>query len=214
MILDLGLADAILFVINIVTGFTIHEYAHARVASELGDETPREQNRLTLNPIAHISVVGFVMILFAGFGWAKPVQIDAEKYKNPRLGLALVAISGPLSNLIGACLAAGLFRLLHSSSVEALVGDVVFGYLLRFFLWATWINVMLGVFNLLPIPPLDGSRLVQALVPSGYESAIRLYFRIGTYILLAIIIATAVFHVSLLPIVPLTRAVSKWLLGT
>jgi Zn-dependent protease len=214
MIFDLEIKDAVLFVINIVIGFTIHEYAHARVAAELGDETPREQNRLTLNPIAHISMVGFVMILFAGFGWAKPVQIDAEKYKNPRLGYALVAVAGPLSNLLFACLAAGLFRLLYSFSVQVFVGGQVFTFVMRFFLWATWINVMLGVFNLLPIPPLDGSRLIHALVPSKYESLIQWYFRIGSYALLAIIVATVVFHVSLLPILPVTRVVSKWLLGT
>ena len=214
MIFDLEIKDAVLFVINIVMGFTIHEYAHARVAIELGDETPREQHRLTFNPIAHISIVGFVMILLAGFGWAKPVQIDAEKYQNPRLGYALVAVAGPLSNLLLACLSAGLFRLWYRFSEQVFVSDQVFTFVLRFFLWATWINVMLGVFNLLPIPPLDGSRLIHAFVPSKYESVIQWYFRIGSYVLLAIIVATVVFDVSLLPILAVTRAVSKWLLGT
>jgi len=214
MIFDLEIKDAVLFVINIVMGFTIHEYAHARVAAELGDETPHEQHRLTLNPIAHISIVGFVMILFAGFGWAKPVQIDAEKYRNPRLGYALVAVAGPLSNLLLACLSAGLFRLLYRFSGQVFVSDQAFTLVSRFFLWATWINVMLGVFNLLPVPPLDGSRLIHAFVPSKYDSVIKWYFRIGSYVLLAIIVATAVFDVSLLPILPVTRLVSKWLLGT
>ena len=151
----------------------IHEFAHGFTAVQLGDKTPKYQGRLTLNPFAHIDYFGALAILLFGFGWAKPVQINMRNFKNPKWGMAISALAGPLSNIIFAfltlCLWKGLF-LMGFRSVMYINGYV---YILLSYLIT--INIYLAVFNLLPIPPLDGSRLLSAFLPN------RIYYKIMQY---------------------------------
>jgi len=136
--------------------FPVHEFAHAAMAVALGDPTPRLQGRLTLNPLAHIDPTGAILILLAGFGWAKPVQWDPRRIRiDPRLGSILVALVGPFSNLLLAILAILLLRF------NLTLGSFVSDFLLDFVV----INVALFVFNLIPVPPLDGSHVLFALLP-------------------------------------------------
>lgn len=151
----------------------VHEYAHALIATKLGDNTPRYSGRLTLNPMAHISPMGAIMIFLCGFGYAKPVNVNPRNFKDPKKGMALTAIAGPISNLIMAFVCiflATLFANLYNSNPTLLFLAVYY-----FLYFAGVVNVNLAVFNLLPIPPLDGSRILQLLIPAKY------YFRFMQY---------------------------------
>lgn len=159
----------------------VHEYAHAFVATKLGDDTARLKGRLTLAPLAHIDLIGALMIFLVGFGYAKPVPVNPRKFKNPKAGMALTALAGPLSNVIMAF----LFLVLGNISL-ILYGktDMIFlSVAYSFFLFAARINVGLAVFNFIPIPPLDGSRIVNLIIPSKYYFKIMQYER---YIILGV----------------------------
>lgn len=168
---------AICFVVFCAT--PIHEYAHALIATKLGDDTPRITGRLTINPKAHIDPIGAILIFVCGFGFAKPVRVNMRNFKNPKRDMAIVALAGPVSNLIQAVVCVALAMIFLNVSSSAMY------YMSVFFLFAAQINVNLAVFNLLPVPPLDGSRLVSALLPAKYYFKLMQYER---YIHLALMI--------------------------
>lgn len=138
----------------------LHEFAHAFVAYKLGDDTPKYQGRLTLNPLAHFSLVGSIFMLFLDFGWAKPVITDARNFKNPRRDMALVALAGPLSNIFAACL--GGFALNFVSFISNASLAVWVSLFISYYIS---INVSLAVFNLIPLPALDGFKILEAFIP-------------------------------------------------
>lgn len=140
---------------------TIHELSHGWAAYHLGDPTAKINGRLTLNPLAHIDWVGLFLLLTVGVGWAKPVPVDMRNFRNPKTGMAITALAGPISNFLLAfvCMALGGF-VLRSGMQE-----IWSAYVLLFLCQLAVLNVGLGVFNLIPIPPLDGSRVVSAFLP-------------------------------------------------
>lgn len=144
----------------LVIAITVHEFAHALAADKLGDPTPRLQGRLTLNPLAHLDPIGTLMILITRFGWGKPVQFDPFNLANPRRDAALISIAGPISNLLTATALALLIRLGHfffaphgNLVIEAILTPIIF------------LNVALAIFNLIPVHPLDGGKILIGLLP-------------------------------------------------
>ncbi|HUZ17617.1 MAG TPA: site-2 protease family protein, partial [Spirochaetia bacterium] len=155
-----NIQQIVLLIPAVLVGFTFHEFAHAFTAVKLGDRTPIEQGRYTLNPIAHISIFGFLLILLVGFGWAKPVQFNRSNFKHPRRDEVLVALAGPLTNLLLAIFFVLVLKL-AVTLFPSITTDAANGYLIeRFLVSFVWINLVLFIFNLLPVPPLDGSHLV------------------------------------------------------
>lgn len=153
---------ASLFVVFCTLPF--HEYAHAFVATKLGDQTARLSGRLSLNPMRHIDPLGALMIVLVGFGYAKPVPVNPRNFKNPKVGMALTALAGPCANLLMAI----VFLLLKNIILLFPTSNPIVLALAYFFIFAASINIGLAVFNLLPIPPLDGSRILQLIIPSKY----------------------------------------------
>ncbi len=165
----------------------IHEYAHGLIATKLGDPTPRYQGRLTLNPMAHIDWFGALCMILFGVGWARPVQVNARYFKSPKWGMALTAAAGPIANLIMA-----LIFLFITNGISVLAGFIpavasygIYPYYFVFYI--AQINVYLAVFNLIPIPPLDGSRLLSALLPYKYYYKLMRYEQYSFIILMAIL---------------------------
>ena len=148
---------------------SFHEFAHAWMASKCGDNTAARMGRLTLNPMAHLDVMGSLMILFVGFGWAKPVPVDSRNLRDPRKDMMKVAAAGPLSNLLLAMLVGMAWRLLGGTN---LLLDTNFPVLIFYF---TQINIALAVFNLIPVSPLDGSQIFSGyLMKTNPELALKI----------------------------------------
>lgn len=173
-------------VIALVIGFTVHEFAHAWAADFFGDDTPRQYGRLTLNPLAHLDVLGSILLLTAGFGWAKPVPINpyALGRRSP-LAVMWVSLAGPLSNFLMAILVAIPIRIILSSpSLMIAMADQIFLItLIEYFLR---INLVLMLFNLLPIAPLDGSKIAVAIWPESWSRVVEQTEAYGSYILMGL----------------------------
>ncbi|MCL2411501.1 MAG: site-2 protease family protein [Treponema sp.] len=190
------------FLPGVLLGLTVHEYFHAFAAYKLGDNTARDQGRLTLNPVKHIDVIGLLFIIFAGFGWAKPVQFNPENLSNPRRDKAIIAAAGPLSNLVLGILFCFALRAVLESGVAP--SDFI-GHLYMVLLYAAVINFGLFVFNLLPIPPLDGSHIVFSGLNLSYDTETKIR-KLGLPILFLVIIAQNHLDIPIIPIMPIVRA--------
>jgi Zn-dependent protease len=175
----------------IIIAFTIHEFSHALAAEWLGDPTPKMLGRLTLNPVAHIHGLGFLLLLLVGFGWGKPVPFDPSRLKSPRWGSALVGLAGPASNLIMAALSLLALAVL---SGQGMAGNTLLSI---FLLFLFQFNVVLMVFNLIPIPPLDGSKLLFAIIPDSRDDIRQMLSNYGPFILLFLVIFDAALPVSI-----------------
>lgn len=185
--MNIDIIQKLLILPGILLGFSFHEYAHAQVAVWLGDDTPRLQGRLSLSPRTHIDPLGFIFILLAGFGWAKPVQINPRNFKNPKRDDILVSLAGPVMNLLIALFFLILMKILSSISIPFLP-QKLYATVMDVFNYTVWINVVLFVFNLIPIPPLDGSHIFFGLLGLKEKPIYYQIYTKGNFILILLII--------------------------
>ena len=174
-------ADMIFRIPALLMALTIHEYAHARAAVNLGDPTPRLHGRLTLNPVAHLDPLGLIMLWLFKFGWAKPVPINPSNFRNWRKGTIIVSLAGPLSNIGLAFLTAFIFALVEKLGFKLnypmeMTASLIIGY-----------NILFAVFNLLPIPPLDGSKVLAGFLPVKYGDYFERFEQYGPFLLIALV---------------------------
>lgn len=174
------------YLINALVLFTavpVHECAHAWVAEKMGDDTGRKQGRITLNPFAHLTLWGSLMMILVGFGWGKPVMVDSRNFKNPKKGMVLTSLAGPASNFIMAFLSMIVYKVLAFLSFAK--DSSTLDMMATVFVYITLINISLAVFNFLPIPPLDGSKIFNAILPEKWYFTIMKY---ENFIFIALII--------------------------
>jgi len=165
----------------ILVVIAVHEYAHALVATLLGDPTPKQQGRLTLNPIDHIDPIGLIMLIFFRFGWARPVPINPRYFREPRKGAAMVAAAGPLANFTFAFLLSLLTRYVtvYLGPLSLVFDNIIY--------YAVFINIALGVFNLIPIPPLDGAHILEYYLGPRHDATFEAMERYGILLLIMIL---------------------------
>ena len=175
-----SMKEMLLRVLSVLLCLTVHETCHGFVAYALGDPTAKRQHRLSLNPLHHIDWFGLAMMVVAGFGWAKPVPVNPNYFKNPKRGMAITALAGPLSNFVLA------IALLWGTKLVWLYTTAE-GWLL-FLLQTALLSIGLGVFNLIPIPPLDGSKILLSLLPERPYRLVLRYERIGIVVLWLVVL--------------------------
>jgi Zn-dependent protease len=200
---ELNLAQIVGIAVALVVGITFHEFSHAFIADQLGDHRPRALGRVSLNPVAHIDPMGAIVFVLAGFGWGKPVPVNVYALRPGRVGMAMVAAGGPLANVIVAVAAAVVFRVLELAGIGGLALDITF-YIVLY-------NLLLAVFNLLPIPPLDGYNVLLAFVPPRTAFTIQRYASYGIIVLLLLVLIP---NSPLRLMFDLVRALTALLIGT
>jgi Zn-dependent protease len=207
---DIDFQQLLIAFIILITSLTFHEAAHAWSANRLGDPTARLLGRLSLNPAVHVDMIGTIVFpliaMLTGFpliGWAKPVPVDMRNLRHPRRDFAIVAAAGPISNLLLAAAGAVIFTLWGADAATE-TRELIAGALLRFVL----LNVLLAVFNLIPVPPLDGGNILMGLVPESMAAAIDRLRPWGFLLLYGLMLSGALAAI----IFPVQRAVLNWLL--
>lgn len=202
---EFDLRETILMLPALLFGFAIHEFWHAYTATRFGDNTPARQGRLTLNPISHIDPIGMLMFVFAGFGWAKPVQVNPTAFRNPRRDDLIVSLAGPLSNFITAIIFALIIKGLLTFAIHLFAITEYGGYIFRMLEYFVWVNLIMFVFNLLPVPPLDGSHILFSLLPDRFNNFKEQFYRMGGILLMFLILFNRMSDYDLLPIGKITQ---------
>jgi Zn-dependent protease len=190
--LNFGVSSLLYSLPGIILAFTIHEYAHALAAYMMGDKTAKQYGRLTLNPIAHVDPLGFLcLIVTRQFGWAKPVPVNDMNFKDRKKGMLIVSLAGPLSNFVAALLIAVIYALFHGSMGTAMLAILQIAYR---------INLGIGVFNLIPIPPLDGSKILDVFLTNKQKLFMRRY-AVYSNLIIIILIFSGFIGIILRPLI-------------
>ncbi|MDR9501362.1 MAG: site-2 protease family protein [Desulfurivibrionaceae bacterium] len=187
---DINFQDLIIQIPVFLFALTIHEFSHGYVASRCGDQTARMQGRLTMNPLKHLDPLGTLAIFLIHFGWAKPVPVDPRNFRNPHRDMMLVSLAGPMANL--ATMVVSLLVLIVLVSLGPAIPVFVAEPLMAMFYLSCWINFILAIFNMIPIPPLDGSKVLMGLLPPRYAQQLARLDGAG-FILIMILAFTGVF---------------------
>ena len=187
-------------VIVLILAFAVHEFAHAYSAYKFGDRTAYDQGRVTLNPRVHLDVLGTILILIAGFGWAKPVPVNRGRFKSPRVMGIIVSVAGPLSNLLLAAIGVALVVLFNATGWHHNASDGVQTALAVFLDYLIKMNVLLFLFNLIPLPPLDGYRVIEDLAPQRVRIKMEQNVQWGMFVFLLIVFIPPLRAVTLDPL--------------
>jgi Zn-dependent protease len=193
----MNLQVLILLVPPILLALTVHEYMHGWVAYKLGDPTAKYSGRLTMNPFAHLDPIGTIMVFLVHFGWAKPVPVNPGYFHDPKRDMLLVSAAGPLSNMFLALISGILVRFTNTGLFNAIPIGIL-KPLYTMFILSLQINLALAVFNIIPIPPLDGSKVLYGLLPYKYEYITVELERYGSFILMVVILFGLFTNVSIL----------------
>jgi Zn-dependent protease len=195
------------FIIALLIAVSVHEWAHGYVAYRLGDPTAKNEGRLTLNPLAHLDPIGTLVFIIAGFGWGKPVPIDPRYFRNVRRDSALTSLAGPASNFILAWIAFILFLAVSGGSVRGSAmgllqmqtnGNPFYELIIQVLASSIFVNLVLMAFNLLPIAPLDGSKIIHPFIPAQYEEMYHEFMRRGPIFLVLLLVFEYVVNVPIL----------------
>ena len=195
------------FIIALLIAISVHEWAHGYVAYRLGDPTAKNEGRLTLNPLAHLDPIGTLVFIIAGFGWGKPVPIDPRYFRNVRRDSALTSLAGPASNFILAWIAFILFLAVSGGSVRGSAmgllqmqtsGNPFYELIIQVLASSIFVNLVLMAFNLLPIAPLDGSKIIHPFIPAQYEEMYHEFMRRGPIFLVLLLVFEYVVNVPIL----------------
>ena len=206
-----SLLSLVLTLPAVIIAMTFHEYAHAFAADKLGDNTPRQQGRLTLNPLKHIEPVGFFLLLFAGFGWGRPVEINTNRFNknmDKSKGEAIVSFAGPLMNIILAIVSAFILGVILKFNLLAKLQMQYAEIVIIFMMQLLYINLGLGIFNLIPLPPLDGSKILRHFLP--YNT--KVWFDNNQYIFYIAFIVIWVLGLASYIVSPAISFLGKWIL--
>ena len=204
------IVNLLLTIPGVVIAITLHEFAHAFAADKLGDDTPRVQGRLSLNPLAHIDPIGFMMLVFAGFGWGKPVNVNPRSYSRKltmERANAIVSAAGPLINFVLAIIFTVVYFLLYrfTSIGQNHIGTICLNIILN----TVIINIGLGVFNLIPLPPLDGSKIIRIFLPYNAKT----WFDNNEYIFYAVFVLLWISGIAGTIISPIINSIFKGLMS-
>jgi Zn-dependent protease len=172
---------------------TVHEYAHAYTANRFGDHTARDMGRLTLNPLPHLDLFGLIAMLFMGFGWAKPVMVNPHNLKDPRRDNLWISLAGPASNLGSALILGLIFRMLGPLLSSSNIGQLIIVMVLL----AVRLNIILAIFNLLPIPPLDGYHVLEGLVSTETYVRMQAFESAGSMVLLGLVLVSSFARINI-----------------
>ncbi len=187
-----GIYEMLTMLPGIIIAMSFHEFAHALVAYQMGDDTASRMGRMTINPISHIDPIGLVMLLLGGFGWARPVPVNENNFTKRKTGVFLVSLAGVAMNILVAILSIIIYHLTYrffpSAEYEMVMDNIV------------WINISFAAFNLMPIPPLDGSKLIAAFLPAEKRFVFYQYERYGLFLMI-LLITTGASRYILSPIV-------------
>ncbi len=189
----------------LLIAITFHEFAHARMAYYFGDATAQRQGRMNLNPLSHLDPLGTVMILLVGFGWAKPVPINPYNFNRYRKGLRWVSFAGPMVNFILGFIGLLFFNLLYSRGITG-------GLFVQFMMVLAQLNILLGIFNLIPVPPLDGSKILMSFLPDAYLGYYRTLEQYAPLILILLIVTRAL-GVIIFPLYSLVLTLFSAIIG-
>lgn len=205
--------DTLIFlIVSLILAITVHEFSHAWAATRLGDDTAQKLGRLTLNPLAHLDIMGTILILLVGFGWGKPVPYNPARVARGRFGEALIAVSGPISNILFALVAALPGRIFFFQN-----GALPTGQIYTFLAVLVTLNIFLAAFNLIPIPPLDGSKILYLILDwlnVRQETIFRLE-QVGPTALLLLIFADRLFGTNLIfKLLEPVIAIIQWIVGS
>lgn len=198
-----GIIVLLMWIPIIVFSLSVHESAHALIAYKLGDPTARNFGRISLNPSRHLDPMGFIIMLLIGFGWAKPVPINARNFKKPKIGMAVSALAGPVSNLMLALISTFIMSCLQLCTILFIGNNetafIAVSYVYMFFSYSAFLNFALAIFNFIPIPPLDGSRIISLVLPTKVYFGMMKYERyIGIGFFVLVVLLNRVFDFSII----------------